>query len=88
MFRTSFSRSALANRPQNVRNDFSLRLCAKIAFAVDANLGDIVRVSGVTACGWIIAQNAGQSIQITSLGCGYKNWNALITNWVQASAPS
>jgi hypothetical protein len=53
------------------------------------NLGDIVRVSGVGAGGWKIAQNAGQSIQAAALPgfVSITNWNGL-TNWIQTSARS
>jgi hypothetical protein len=50
------------------------------------NLGDIVRVSGVGAGGWTIAQNVGQTIQTTAFGINGTNWNTL-TNWTQSSAP-
>ena len=50
------------------------------------NLGDIVRVSGVGAGGWTIAQNAGQTIWAGQFGGSYTNWNTL-TNWTQTSAP-
>jgi hypothetical protein len=51
------------------------------------NLGDIVRVSGVGAGGWIIAQNAGQAIQAGKFGGSYTNWNSL-TNWTQTTPSS
>jgi hypothetical protein len=51
------------------------------------NLGDIMRVSGVGAGGWIIAQNAGQAIQAEQFGAvTTTNWNSL-TNWTQTSGP-
>jgi hypothetical protein len=49
------------------------------------SLGSIVRVSGVGAGGWLIAQNAGQSIQSSVVAASYTNWNNL-TNWIQTGA--
>lgn len=51
------------------------------------NLGDIVRMSGVGAGGWIIAQNAGQAIQAGIFGVSCTNWNSLVTNWTAFWAP-
>jgi hypothetical protein len=51
-----------------------------ITLPIAPNLGDIVRVSGVGAGGWVIAQNAGQCIQAGQFGAWYTNWNTL-TNW-------
>ena len=50
------------------------------------SLGSRVRVAGVGTGGWIIAQNAGQSIQTGAITAGYTNWNSL-TNWSPTSAP-
>ena len=44
------------------------------------SVGDVVRVSGIGAGGWLIAQNAGQSILRT---VAYTNWS-LLTNWTQS----
>jgi hypothetical protein len=58
-----------------------------ITLPTGPNLGDIVRVSGVGAGGWIIAQNAGQAIEAAKFGAvTTTNWNSL-TNWTQTSAP-
>jgi len=46
-------------------------------------VGDVVRVSGIGAGGWIIAPNAGQSIL---RAVAYTNWS-LLTNWTLSSAP-
>ena len=47
------------------------------------SVGDVVRVSGIGAGGWIIAPNAGQSIL---RAVAYTNWS-LLTNWTLSSAP-
>jgi hypothetical protein len=44
-------------------------------------IGSTVRVSGAGAGGWRITQNAGQSIQLNTVGASYTNWINL-TNWV------
>jgi hypothetical protein len=59
-----------------------------ITLPTSPNLGDIVRVSGVGAGGWQIAQNTGQAIQANQFGATTTtNWNNLITNWTQANTP-
>jgi hypothetical protein len=58
-----------------------------VTLPVSPSLGSIVRVSGVGAGGWLIAQNAGQFIQASAVNLSYTNWNNL-TNWIQTSAPS
>ena len=47
------------------------------------SVGDVVRVSGIGAGGWIIAPNAGQSIL---RAVAYTNWS-LLNNWTLSSAP-
>jgi len=53
-------------------------------------VGDVVSVSGVGTGGWKIAQNAGQTILAAQFGATYlyTNWNGLISNWQQTSAPN
>jgi len=65
----------LANSPAQVT----------VTLPVSPSLGSIVRVSGVGAGGWLIAQNAGQSIQTGVVTVNFTNWNNL-ANWMQTSA--
>jgi hypothetical protein len=58
-----------------------------ITLPASPSVGSIVRVSGAGAGGWLIAQNAGQSIQTGVVTANYTNWNSL-TNWTQTSASS
>ncbi len=58
-----------------------------ITLPASPSLGSIVRVSGAGAGGWLIAQNAGQSIQTSVVTANFTNWNNL-TNWAQTSASS
>jgi hypothetical protein len=58
-----------------------------ITLPASPSVGSIVRVSGAGAGGWLIAQNAGQSIQTGVVSGNYTNWSNL-TNWMQTSASS
>jgi hypothetical protein len=58
-----------------------------ITLPASPSVGSIVRVSGAGAGGWLIAQNAGQSIQTSVITGNFTNWNSL-TNWMQTSASS
>ena len=44
------------------------------------NVGDVVRVSGIGAGGWKIAQNVGQSVLGANLGLAGSNWTARDAN--------
>ena len=54
-----------------------------ITLPASPSVGDVVRVSGIGAGGWLIAQNAGQTVLRTVV---YTNWSQL-TNWNQTGAP-
>jgi photosystem II stability/assembly factor-like uncharacterized protein len=58
---------------------------AQVAITLPAspNVGDVVRVSGAGAGGWLIAQNAGQSIVTTNLDVA-----TIAQNWTSASTPT
>ncbi len=61
-----------------------------VTLPISTNVGDIVRVSGAGAGGWMMAQNAGQSVlgNFSSYGASWTKSGAGAVNWTSIASSS